>query len=240
MGISDRDYTHDPSGYSNSRSPYKHHWRNFSPNRRGPSKPDNHKFRVGIIILIFLTLILGILAFKFPTFRNWLESEYKQIKIRLFWRGENGESTLTMVNAALPSSLDIVIKNNPNAINPSWNQLLKFLEQDKTDTYPYIEGKFVCGNFALMLHDNAEIAGWRCAYVTVYLSGVCHALNAFKTTDSGLVYIDCTNGYQGPSNMDNRVDLKNGMEYLPKNIFPEKKWGNTRSMGIISDISIFW
>ena len=191
-------------------------------------------------IVIFFTLILGLIAFQFPTNRNWLESEYKQIKIRLFWRGEKGESALTWVNAALPNGQTVVLENNPNAINPSRNQLLKFLEQDKTDTYPYIEGKFVCANFALTLHNNAEIAGWRCAYVTVYLSGVYHALNAFKTTDDGLVYIDCTNGKQGPSNMDHRVDLKNGMEYLPKNIFPEEKWGNTPSMGIISDISIYW
>ena len=196
-------------------------------------------------IVIFFTLILGLIAFQFPTNRNWLSSEYKEIKIRLFWRGKNGESTSTSVSTAfarfvLPNGQNIILKNNPNAINPSWNQLLKFLNKDKTDTHAYTKDKFVCANFALMLHNNAEIAGWRCAFVNVVLSGEGHSLNAFETTDYGLVYIDCTNGNQGPSNMDHIVDLKNGMEYLPKNIFPDENWGNTPSMGIISDISIYW
>ena len=193
-------------------------------------------------IVIFFTLILGIIAFQFPTNRNWLESEYKQIKIRLFWRGKNGESTITNVFVALPNGQTVILENNPNAINPSWNELLKFLKKDKTDEHAYIKDKFVCANFALMLHNNAETAGWRCAYVTIDLSGSRngHALNAFETTDYGLVYIDCTNGYQGPSNMDAIVHLENGMEYLPKDIFPDQKWGNTASMGIATNIKIYW
>ena len=271
MGIYDRDYMRTPREDSNRRSPHKHHWRNIwmasataglalgvlRMLRESPLEEvllvigctslvillcvRQGLLKGAVWIVIFLTLILCLIAFQFPTFRDWLKNEYQQIKIRLFWRGENSESTMTQVFAGLPNGQTVVIENNPNAINPSWNELLNFLKNDKTDTCAYIEDKFVCANFALMLHNNAEIAGWRCAYVCVYLSGeVYHALNAFKTTDYGLVYIDCTNGDQGPSNMDHIVQLKNGMDYLPKNIFPEEKWGNSKSMGIISNIEIYW
>lgn len=195
-------------------------------------------------MVIFFTLILGVIVFQFPTIRNWLEIEYKQIKIRLFWRGENGESTSTSVSTAftysvLPNGKKIILENNPNAINPSMNELLKFLKKDKTDTHAYIEDKFVCANFALMLHNNAEIAGWRCAYVNLVLSGKGHSLNAFKTTDYGIVYIDCGNPLHNPSsqNNDKRVKLTDGIKYLPEPIFDDTTY---TEMGIISNITIYW
>ncbi len=84
--------------------------------------------------------------------------------------------------------------NNVAATDPTWRQLRAFLLLDKTDEKDYIEPSYTCGNFAGDLHDNAEIVGIRTAYVTLGLEGksVGHALNAFCTTDRGLVFIDCT------------------------------------------------
>jgi hypothetical protein len=58
----------------------------------------------------------------------------------------------------------------------------------------YNDNSFVCADFAEMLHNNAEKAGWRAAWVGIDLAGSegGHALNAFQTTDEGLVYADCT------------------------------------------------
>ena len=62
----------------------------------------------------------------------------------------------------------------------------------------------MCADFAERLHNDAEMAGIRCAYVTIGLSGytdpshygipsnTSHAFDAFQTSDRGLIYIDFT------------------------------------------------
>lgn len=141
----------------------------------------------------------------------------------------------------------ITLYNNPNAKNPTWNELETFLAQDKTDEHPYNLLTFVCADFAEMLHNNAEAAGIRAAYVCVWLgpcsyfpSGGGHCLNAFETTDHGLVYIDCTGSLDsGPANCDKSVDVSLGSHYIPKSIFPEPgwrvRWGD---MGAVEEIEV--
>jgi len=84
--------------------------------------------------------------------------------------------------------------NNWDAKDPTWQQLVSFLEADKTDSKAYAIFSFPCGAFAEEVHNNSEAAGIKAAWVALDFrdkSGG-HALNAFKTTDRGLVYIDCT------------------------------------------------
>ena len=80
-----------------------------------------------------------------------------------------------------------------SATDPTWQQLESFLIADKTDEKDYVLGTFMCGAFAEELHNNAEAAGIRAAWVTADFKGESegHALNAFYTTDMGLFYIDC-------------------------------------------------
>jgi len=54
----------------------------------------------------------------------------------------------------------------------------------------------VCSDFAEDVHNNAEAAGIRAGWAGIKFTGmeVGHAINAFETTDKGLIYIDCTNG----------------------------------------------
>lgn len=88
----------------------------------------------------------------------------------------------------------ITLERNPDATYPTWQQLMDFLENDDTDNNAYIPGIFECGDFAELLFNNAESSGIRATFVVVYFLDAfsSHALNAFKTTDKGLVYIDCT------------------------------------------------
>jgi hypothetical protein len=90
----------------------------------------------------------------------------------------------------------IELIDNPNASNCTYAELLAFIDADPTDTNVYLEGSYVCANFAEDVHNNAEAAGIRAAWVGIDLEGEeqGHALNAFETTDKGLVYIDCTGG----------------------------------------------
>jgi uncharacterized repeat protein (TIGR02543 family) len=141
----------------------------------------------------------------------------------------------------------------PPLHNPSWAELKDFLYEDDTDEMEYVYPTTVCYDFAQKLQKNAKAAGWRCAFVTVKLEGYPdwygygipsnteHALNAFETTDRGLVYIDCTAapGYRG--NADKTVDVKVGGEYVPESIFPEPGWSSTwGNMGTIVDVQIQW
>lgn len=84
--------------------------------------------------------------------------------------------------------------NYKDAKDPSWEELVNFIEEDSTDKQPYIDDLFDCNDFAEMLHNNAEAAHIRAAWVGIFYIGeeYGHALNAFSTSDKGLVYVDCT------------------------------------------------
>lgn len=84
--------------------------------------------------------------------------------------------------------------NNSDATDPTWQQLKTFLLTDITDEKDYSLFSFPCGAFAEEVHNNAEAAGIRAAWVCVDFESDSegHALNAFNTVDKGLVYVDCT------------------------------------------------
>jgi len=84
--------------------------------------------------------------------------------------------------------------NNESATDPTWRELVAFISADETDSHRYIESFFACGAFAEEVHNNAEKAGIRAAWVVVHFKDnlEAHALNAFNTIDRGLVYVDCT------------------------------------------------
>jgi len=92
-----------------------------------------------------------------------------------------------------PSGEQVHLINYNHAKDPTWKELIAFLEKDGTDDNLFIKNSFVCSNFAEMLHNNAEKAGIRAAFVLIELTAPhSHALNAFNTIDKGLVYIDDT------------------------------------------------
>lgn len=90
----------------------------------------------------------------------------------------------------------IVFFNDEAAKNPTWHELKRFLILDTTDENAYLPGIRVCAEFAAELHNKAEKAGIRAAWVALEFEDGSegHALNAFETTDQGLVFIDCTGG----------------------------------------------
>jgi ribosomal protein L37AE/L43A len=139
----------------------------------------------------------------------------------------------------------ITLIENSSAVDVTWVELTSFLALDDTDKQTYSFSSFVCADFAEMLHNNAEAAGIRAAYVTIelgpnsyYSMSGGHALNAFQTTDLGLVYIDCTapiGDYGGSA--DKVAHLEVGKEYIPEDIFPSGGW-SWLSMGVVEEIEI--
>ena len=89
---------------------------------------------------------------------------------------------------------DAVLADNATATNPTWSQLINFLSKDLTENHAYVANVYDCSQFSRDLHNHAEAAGIRAAEVQVWFKNnpVGHALNAFLTTDYGLVYVDCT------------------------------------------------
>jgi hypothetical protein len=116
----------------------------------------------------------------------------------------------------------IMLVDNPNALNPTFAELVAFIEQDKTDANNYLEHPligYVCADFAEDVHNNAEAAGIRAASVSVDFEGdeVGHACNAFDTIDKGLVYIDCTGQGSGDKLNFHLEETEEGFVFVDDN-----------------------
>jgi multidrug efflux pump subunit AcrA (membrane-fusion protein) len=84
--------------------------------------------------------------------------------------------------------------DNTQATDPTWNQLTAFVAQDNTDQHPYDINSFNCVNYATTVYNHAENSNIEAAVVTLTLRNepVGHAIDAFITSDYGMVYVDCT------------------------------------------------
>jgi exonuclease VII small subunit len=142
-----------------------------------------------------------------------------------------------------PPFKNINIINQTTAVNTTWDRVQSFILADDTDRNLYISDVYVCGEFASDVHNNAELAGIRCALVAIEFSNGWHACNAFKTTDRGLVFVDCTGVRDGcgPYNCDKTVIVKLADDYIPVSMVPQPGWQTTwENMGMILDVQIYW
>jgi len=124
-----------------------------------------------------------------------------------------------------PIGVPIHLARTEGAEDVTWRELMEFLSQDPTDRSPYIQDLYMCGTFSETLFNNAAAAGIRAAWVSLDIRGrtIGHALNAFFTTDRGLVFVDCTGGdtavivspgFTGsPYNYDRIAYVRPGLEY---------------------------
>jgi len=142
------------------------------------------------------------------------------------------------------SGHQIRLVNNLSAINPTYKQMVDFLKTDQTDKIHYNNSNFICGDFAEQLHNNAERAGYKCAFVSVYFfdGGYGHACNAFNTADKGLVYVDCT-GSTDPSSAptwDSIVAQPFGIGEPYRTVRFDLCYSFCSSMGVIKNYRIYW
>ena len=140
----------------------------------------------------------------------------------------------------------LYINNYPNVTNPTYYELVDFLLIDDTNKIRYDKNSFVCAEFSVTLHNNAEKAGIKAGVVTVDFENkkIGHALNVFETTDRGLIFIDST-GLTHDNNFhyyDSIVDLEIGKEYIPRPIYRTSgnKYTRYESMGIVENYTIYW
>ena len=104
------------------------------------------------------------------------------------------EYTGVQPTEACGSGHPIKLSPNPNAKNPTWAQMRRFILDEKAGYVLYQPGVFVCCDFSSEIYNDAQRANIRAVFVVVHFSdgSADHALNAFQTTDQGLAYIDVT------------------------------------------------
>ena len=133
---------------------------------------------------------------------------------------KNPSGTKPKFSAYKVSGSPVILVDDPTARDPTWEELMHFLEEDDTDRILYQLGSFNCIDFAERLHNNAESRGIRAAYVSVSFhdrqNG--HAINAFETADKGMVFIDCT----GAENPLGELDSNDKIAY----IVPDREYGS--------------
>jgi hypothetical protein len=123
---------------------------------------------------------------------------------------------------------DIILSiNNPHARNPTYQQVIDFLKNDKTDLRLYIPGNFMCMDFAFNVQSNALAVNIRCGVIYIdFESGPGHVCNVWHTTDRGLIFTDS----QGPKDFDydpnidsydRFVDVARGKPMVQHTIFEE-------------------
>jgi len=112
--------------------------------------------------------------------------------------------------------------------DPTYRELMEFLEEDTTDEKEYIKGKYTCEHFAADLNNNAERRGIRCAFVILHFkSGYAHVIVAFKTIDKGMVFIE--------PQTDDVVKVGIGVRYFRDNNFEFPGYDDT-----IVEIVVVW
>jgi len=183
------------------------------------------------------------------TIQNTLTQTQTQLSV--------AQSTLRGLGITINESkncTDVVLVDNPKAVDPTYAQLMTFLAQDTTENHAYIPNVYDCSQFSRDLHNHAEAAGIRCAEVQLWFtnSNAGHALDAFLTTDYGLVYVDCT----GSPDTFSRVKLYKvyrGLEVYkvpPTDIRNDTWWDSLRSYyyipddagnpAVVESITIYW
>jgi hypothetical protein len=74
--------------------------------------------------------------------------------------------------------------------DPTYSEVVEFIEKDKTDEIPYNQDDFACHHYAKTVKNNAFEIGLRCYYVYIYLEGGHHTIVGFDTTDQGMIFIE--------------------------------------------------
>lgn len=95
----------------------------------------------------------------------------------------------------------LTVAYRSDAHAPTLEEALAFVRMDETDKHPFEYGKYDCSDFAQDFQHNATEQGLRCEVCVMHFHRTIdgnnwegHYINAFRTTDAGLLLIDCTTG----------------------------------------------
>jgi len=99
--------------------------------------------------------------------------------------------------------------------DPTYRELLNFLEADQTDKIPYDEKMFNCIDFSATIKRNAFNVGYNSFFVYINFSSTSHSIVAFNTTDQGIVFIEPQYDKVLKIEIGENYTLLNGFVYDP-------------------------
>ena len=116
-----------------------------------------------------------------------------------------------------------VLMENPDAVDPTYAEVIAFMRTDDTVKNKYVLPTFTCADFATELQNHAEEHGLKCGYASLKFVGKSdgHAIDVFSTIDRGLVYVDTTGG----------------KPIICDGLCPGESYYN---LGVISQVTNFW
>lgn len=144
----------------------------------------------------------------------------------------------TFRSNGIPTAQTLILKNNRSAKKPTYAEVVKFLEKDVTDEIEYTE-KYKCTHYAVMVHNNAEKYGIKCGFVCVTFvsESYGHAVNAWSTSDHGVIFTDSCGHASDHVGNDKLVTCEIGKDYIPVSLLD----GTTfEKMGVIQSVDIIW
>ena len=155
-----------------------------------------------LCIALFLALITASAVSATPSKNSEIPKNYQFNK----WISGFSEEYLINENGVYicdAAGDKLKIRNNRYAHNPTYEELMDFLDKNDIDKRDYEYPTYTCGNFAVDLHDAAEKKFIRAGIVCALNDNgdFDHAFNMFETVDNGTVFIDCTSEYDGENDM---------------------------------------
>jgi len=87
-----------------------------------------------------------------------------------------------------------IIEDFINTEDPTYQEVIDFLLWDRTDKLRWVEGIWMCMDFATAVHNTAELNGFKCGFTKIWDidRGGGHVCLAWDTVDYGLIYTDST------------------------------------------------
>lgn len=128
------------------------------------------------------------------TYRAAWETSQQQLQLRQKTLSGLGISVDTIPSYSGKNPDNVILNENAAAAEPTYLQLMNFLARDDTEFHEYVLNEYDCSQYSEDLFNRAEAAGIKSGYVILRFSNGTygHALNVFRTSDSGLVYVDST------------------------------------------------
>jgi hypothetical protein len=178
---------------------------------------NSQKVATGISVFLAIIMLCGGSLFLgyIRGYQNGHEGSYSQAYTQGKDEGYQAGYQSGLQAGAKASSSEQQTPQTPSGYslhNPTYQEMKTFLAQDPTNNNNYVEDKYVCVDFAAAVKNDADAKGIRCAVVDIfYPDGYGHTINAFDTTDRGLIYVE--------PQFDQEVKLVVGKSYSRLNGF---------------------
>lgn len=141
-----------------------------------------------------------------------------------------------------PNGTQVYVTENPDSADPSFGLLSSLLRDDPTEHAPY-GPDYVCTNYAVKLYRTAELSGINAHLVLVQFAdqGPPHAIVAFNTTDSGMIFVDDTGmsanqKERGLMDTDRLVEPVPGQPYKSRFLPPFDELQDKLNLGVVSSV----